>query len=202
MYCVEPTFEIDDMGRALCQCHSNYAYFIAPGKSYFQERQLERLLTCKSCSHYFDNDCYFPKTEIDKIEYDRLRRNAFICKLCGNKIDRMFTVIQKLYLKEKYNVEIPLICCLCYESLNHNEYLEESKKWFYKFLYVVIGQSFFLFYFLISFLIFGPVSFLFLLFCIPWFLSTYKILKKLKNIKRGMRYYEKNFAKRKNGKIP
>ena len=200
MYCVEPVFEIDEKSRVLCQRHSNYAYFVEPGKLYFQERLLESLLTCKTCAHYFDNDCYFPKSEIDKIEFDRLRRNAFTCKLCGNKIDRMFTVIQKLYLKEKYNVEIPLICCLCYENLNNNKYLDESKKWFYKFLYMVIGQSFFLIYFLISFLIFGPTTFLFLLFCFPWLLSTYRILKKLKNIKSGMRYYEKNFAKRKNGK--
>lgn len=164
-----------------------------PGKTYFQEKNLEHILTCKTCKHYFDNDCYFPKEEIDKIEHERLKRSIFLCKMCGNKIDRMLTVMQKLYFEKKYNMEIPLICCLCYENLNNDNFLVESKKWFYKFLYMTAGQIFFIFYFFLSFFIFGTGSFIFLVFCIPWSLTTIRFLKKLKRIRNGRNYYKKNF---------
>jgi hypothetical protein len=72
---VEPTFEIDEKGRVICRSHSHYPFFMMPDKSFFQDQQMEKVLTCKTCVHYKQDDCFFPKKEIDKIEYDRVEGN-------------------------------------------------------------------------------------------------------------------------------
>lgn len=126
MVVVDPSFEIDEKGRVICQSHSNYPNLIKPNKTYLEELQLENLLTCKSCSHYVNDDCYFPKSEIDKIEIDRLSRSRFQCNLCGNKIDRMLTIMQKIYFEVRFNMKMPLLCCSCYQNIKKgkfNEYL-------------------------------------------------------------------------------
>ncbi|GAG91599.1 unnamed protein product, partial [marine sediment metagenome] len=68
------------------------------------------------------DECYFPGSEIDKIELDRLTRSRFQCNLCGNKIDLFLTIIQKIYYEVKFNMKMPLICCSCYESLQKKKF--------------------------------------------------------------------------------
>ena len=131
MSIINPTFEIDKKGRVICQRHTNYPFFVMPGKVNQQEIQMEKELTCITCNHYKNDDCFFPKTEIDKIEIDRIGLTAFNCKLCGSQIDRMLTIIQKLYLKEKFIIEIPLVCCTCYESLKNKNFIEYHEKRLY-----------------------------------------------------------------------
>ena len=121
---IEPSFEIDEKGRVICQSHSKYPYFIQPNKTFLEERRMEKELTCLTCSHYENDDCYFPKSEIDKIELDRLNRSRFQCNLCGNKIDLMLTLIQKIYYEVKFNMKMPLICCSCYEMLQQKKFDE------------------------------------------------------------------------------
>lgn len=125
---VEPSFEIDIKGRVICQAHSLYPFFVMPDKNNHQELQMEKILTCKSCIHYQDDDCFFPKSEIDKIEIDRVDKTSFKCVLCGNKIDRMLTIIQMLYLKQRKGIELPLLCCLCHETLKKKNFLEFYEK--------------------------------------------------------------------------
>ena len=74
---VEPSFEIDTKGRVICQAHSLYPFFVMPGKTHHQEIQMEKLLTCKTCKHYQEDECFFPKSEIDKIEVDRTEKYSF-----------------------------------------------------------------------------------------------------------------------------
>ena len=119
---IEPSFEIDDKGRVICQSHSNYPQLIKPEKTTFEEMQMEAQLTCKTCLHYKNDDCYFPKADIDKIEFDRINRTLFECNLCGNKIDRMLTIIQKIYFEKKFHMKMPLICCICYENLKKKKF--------------------------------------------------------------------------------
>ena len=126
MVVIEPSFEIDEKGRVICQSHSKYPHFIKPAMTPSEERRMEKQLTCISCSHYINDDCYFPKSEIDKIESDRLNRSRFQCNLCGNKIDLMLTVMQKIYLEVKFNTVMPLICCDCYSSLDHKRYIKNN----------------------------------------------------------------------------
>ncbi|MFW9938421.1 MAG: hypothetical protein ACFFD5_12290 [Candidatus Thorarchaeota archaeon] len=187
---IEPSFEIDEKGRVICQSHSYFPFFKIPNKTFFQEKQMERLLTCKSCVHYNENDCYFPKSEIDKIELDRLDRKIMICKLCGNRIDRMLSVIHKLYYKERFNIEIPLICCGCYESLKKNEFLEESKRKstlltaYIFYLLIILSFSFYLRGFALVIMIFSVIL---------WSILLINNLKRLNQIRKGRKYYEKYF---------
>lgn len=187
---IEPSFEIDEKGRVICQSHSYFPFFKIPNKTFFQEKQMERLLTCKSCVHYNENDCYFPKSEIDKIELDRFDRKIMICKLCGNRIDRMLSVIHKLYYKERFNIEIPLICCRCYESLKKNEFLEESKRKstlltaYIFYLLIILSFSFYLRGFALVIMIFSVIL---------WSILLINNLKRLNQIRKGRKYYEKYF---------
>ena len=128
MHFIEPSFEIDEKGRVICKEHTNYNYFMRPDKDFFYEMLLERQLTCKTCSHYFDNDCYFQKSEIDTIEQNREKKKKnFKCNLCGTRISIMLSIVQKIYNEEKFKVKIPLVCCNCYERINNNEFMKESK---------------------------------------------------------------------------
>ncbi|TFF88175.1 MAG: hypothetical protein EU550_01790 [Promethearchaeota archaeon] len=188
---IEPSFEIDEKGRVLCQYHTQYPFFKKPNKTRYEERKMEKLLTCKTCAHYYNNNCYFPRSEIDTIEYDRFRRR-FVCSLCGNKIDRMLTVIQKLYVESRYGIKIPLICCFCYESLKRNNFIEQSKlrreqlrgKLNYTILLTLIFSLFvlltgkvFFFFGLLALFIFGLIT----------------TLHKRRELKKGIEYYKNNF---------
>ncbi|MFX0010340.1 MAG: hypothetical protein ACFE9R_08500 [Candidatus Hermodarchaeota archaeon] len=128
MVVVEPSFEIDEKGRVICQSHSNYPNLIKPDKTYLEELQLESQLTCKFCSHYIIDDCYFPKSEIDKIEIDRLSRSRFQCNLCGNKIDRMLTIMQKIYYEVRFKMKMPLLCCSCYQNIKKGKFPEYIRR--------------------------------------------------------------------------
>ena len=129
---IEPSFEIDEKGRVICQSHSKYPQLVKPEKTTFEEMQMEKQLTCKTCLHYKNDDCYFPKADIDEIEFDRINRTRFECNLCGNKIDRMLTIMQKIYLEEKFRMKMPLICCSCYESLKKKDFDEYFNKRFWE----------------------------------------------------------------------
>jgi len=192
---IEPSFEIDDKGRVICRNHSKYNYFTEP-KDYFQDMYLDFELTCKTCSHYQENNCYFTKKRIDQILL-----KAYLCRLCGNKIDRMLTVIHKLYYKEIYDVDIPLICCDCYEKIKKNDFLSYSKKMTDFYLLNIVISIFLLFYFayILSILNFQPILYYILI--IPLFSFIYfivliiifKCIKKLRHFIFGIKYYKKHF---------
>ncbi len=196
MVVIEPSFEIDEKGRVICQSHSEYPHLIRPGKTYLEELQMEKDLTCKSCSHYINDDCYFPKSEIDKIELDRLNRSRFQCNLCGNKIDRMLTIVQKIYFEVKFNMNMPLICCNCYLSLEEKKFTEYYKRRLWESLS---------FYLPCLILIFNPYPFN-LIFVIIYilFIFVVKIVIKLKfhyslflmDLLEGKKYYDKYFRDR------
>jgi hypothetical protein len=126
MVVIEPSFEVDTKGRVLCQSHSKYPSFLQPQFSARDERLLEKQFTCKICDHYINDECYFPRSEIDKIEFDILHKSRFQCNLCGNKIDLMLTVMQKIYLEVRFNTNMPLICCECYSSLEKKNYIRSN----------------------------------------------------------------------------
>jgi hypothetical protein len=190
---IEPSFEIDEKGRVICQSHSKYPQFIKPEKTPFEEMQMETQLTCKTCSHYKNDDCYFPKADIDEIEFDRINRTRFECNFCGNKIDRMLTIMQKIYLEENFQMKMPLICCSCYESLINNKFDEYFKKriWeallFYTPVLFSLGNPF------PTNLIFAIVSFLgviILKFIIKQYFH-YSLF--LIDLLKGKKFYDKNF---------
>ena len=154
---------------------------------------MEKQLTCKTCSHYINDDCYFPKSEIDKIELDRLNRSRFQCNLCGNKIDRMLTIVQKIYFEVKFNMNMPLICCNCYQSLEEKKFPEYFRRRIWESLS---------FYLPSLILIINPFPFnLIAAFTYVLFIFILKIIIKLKfhyslflvDLLKGKKFYDKYF---------
>ncbi|MHA2289658.1 MAG: hypothetical protein ACXABG_12815 [Promethearchaeota archaeon] len=195
MVVIEPSFEIDEKGRVICQSHSNYPHFIEPHMTPSEELQMEKKLTCITCSHYENDDCYFPKSEIDRIELDRLNRSRFQCNLCGNKIDRMLTIMQKIYLEVKFKMNVPLICCNCFQNIKEHKFMEYNRRRIFESLS---------FYTPSIFLIINPFPFniiSFLTYII--FVFVLKIIIKQKfhyslfllDLLKGRKFYEKNFPK-------
>lgn len=196
MSIIDPTFEIDEKGRVICQRHTKYPFFIMPGKNRQQEIQMEKELTCITCHHYINDECFFPKIEIDKIEADRLSMVAFKCKLCGSQIDRMLTVIQKLYSQEKFKIEIPLICCTCYESLKNKNFMEYYGKRLY--LAYFLNASIIIGFILSILMMRSPTSLISGIIYASSIISLKGILKKtfhinlsVREIRKGKKYFDK-----------
>jgi hypothetical protein len=195
---VNPEFETDEYNRVVCRNHDDYIDFINPDKDFFEILYLEKKLTCLTCSHYRYDDCYFTKKRIDEIENKRGKR-VFRCALCGKKIDRMFTIVHKIYLNERYRTDVPLICCNCYEYIAENRFLSESKKLMQLYLFIVVALLFFLWLF--NFVIFLVElqeivrSLMIIVYFILNLFIIIKILKRVWYIIKGMRYYKKNYIK-------
>ena len=186
---VEPYFKIDKFGRVICKLHSNYDKINAMSEKKAPIPHFDLMLTCKTCDEYLNDNCYFPKSAIDQIEYDRLKTKAFRCKLCGNRIDRMWTVIYKLYYKEKYNIEMPLICCGCHDSLKNKSFMQQyqKKSAFIKYylimsIIIIIDNLIFINPIYLSFCI---INIVFALFSFNFYGQYYKRLKE------GRDYYRK-----------
>lgn len=199
MASVDPFFVIDEKGRVICAKHSNYKEFVSP-KDFFQDLYLEIELTCKTCLHYKKDECYFSKARLDgilnQLDSKLSRKKAYACKLCGKKIERMFTIVHKLYYKEKYEVEFPLICCNCYDYLNYDEFMRESVNRIYFFILFLIVGIFFSMVFLFFMELFNLLNMLIFIWLIPWSLMIFNRLKKLKATLQGINYYKKHFAEK------
>ena len=191
----ELSFEIDDKGRVICKKHSNYDYLIRP-RDYFQDLYLDAELTCKTCSHYDNNECYFSKTRIDEIINKGLKK-AYLCRLCGKKIDRMLSIIHKLYYNETYDVDMPLICCDCYEKIKNNEFLSYSKKMTDFYILNIVISIFLLCYFVVflSILNVEPIFYyiLIILMCFVVSVVIIRCFKRLRYFYFGIKYYKKHF---------
>jgi len=192
MHFVEPSFKIDEKGRVICKEHSNYNYLVRPDKDFFYDMLLESELTCKTCSHYFDNDCYFQKSEIDLIEQKReKKKKEFKCMLCGNKILIMLSIVQKIYTEEKFNIKIPLVCCNCYERINNNEFMKESKNRIFFTLFLFILGFFFLFIYVFVIELFSLSPIILFFYIIPLIFFAIWDINKLIILTIGMRFYKK-----------
>ena len=193
---VEPYFKIDKFGRVICKLHSNYEKINVLSEKKAPIPNFDLMLTCKTCAEYVNDNCYFPKSAIDQIEYDRSKTKAFRCKLCGNRIDRMWTVIYKLYYQEKFHIEMPLICCGCHDSLKHKNFIRKSEE----------KSNNILFYILISVMsiiniifFINPVYFIFSIINIAIVMVSIVVyVKYYKNLKEGREYYRKYFLNEEN----
>ncbi|MFX1274129.1 MAG: hypothetical protein ACFFBP_01555 [Promethearchaeota archaeon] len=190
---VEPYFEIDKKGRVICKLHSNYDHIKSLCETYTQDVRCDQNLTCKTCSSYTNDECYFQKSRIDEIEHDRLKKKDYACKLCGNRIHRMWTVIYSIYYKEKFNIKIPLLCCSCYDSLKNETFMDKYKtrtfsiKFYLILSILIIIDS--LFYIDPFYLVFSIINICFAVFCVIIY------VKYLKKLKKGRDYYQEHFMK-------
>ncbi|TFG02076.1 MAG: hypothetical protein EU542_05740 [Promethearchaeota archaeon] len=184
MVLIQPEFEIDGKNRVLCKYHSHYFEFITPTLDYFEEIYLDSKLTCLTCDHYQNDECYFTRSKIDDIEKRRKKgKRQFSCVLCGQKIERMFTIVHKLYNEQIDSVKIPLICCDCLEMVENHQYLNESKKLMYLYSYVILTLTFFIFYLIILLNILNlPLLVKAIAFASFGFLEILLIIKSLKRL--------------------
>jgi len=190
---IEPYFEIDEKGRVICKLHSNYDQLKSLCQTDSRGISCDQNLTCKTCLSYVEDTCYFEKSRIDEIDHERLKRKNYTCKLCSNKIHRMWTVLYSLYYKEKFKIDIPLLCCSCYDSLKDNTFMDKYKTRtfsikFYLILSIIIILDN-LFYLDPFYLAFSIVNIAFAGFCVIIY------VKYLKRLKRGRDYYQEHFLK-------
>lgn len=201
---IEPRFQINAQGEVRCILHTQYNALSAKelrGKLLPTNLVYEDL-TCKTCEHYKQDNCYFSSQELDDMDPRALiHYNSHVCKLCGEKIHNMHSIVYKIYYEQKYNIEIPLICCDCYNTLNSyntnisNSLLSKSVKEtsnLFFLAWIVFSVLFFMAIFSIqSILAFGGLMVLFFSFSL-WSLN------RISRILKGLRYYRKNFETRKN----
>lgn len=194
---VNPEFSIDSEGRVVCEKHSQIRIIkmLAANPNPNFIARYEDLLNCTKCDHYFNDDCYFPRSEIDKIEIDR-KNSKLHCPFCGLRIDRPLTLIYSFYYKDKYNIDVPYICCECYRNLSNNTLMRSiRKKILILFFSLIISIYFFVSYFVTIFMysFWGII-----LFIVPfgfWGLITLRELNNLHNLIKGRKYFEKYFSK-------
>ncbi len=196
---IEPIFSIDDKGRVICEEHTEISRIRSLSPILNQNRQYAReyeaLLTCKKCNHFFEDDCYFPRSEINKIEADR-RSNKIQCKLCGSRIDRPLTLMNKYYLESKSsnNLEIPVICCSCYNSLEKNTFTQNSGK---RILFFLITLPIYIALIINIFQLFliSPIIFLFFLTSVfYWGYIAIRDIVSIYNLYKGRKYYNETFS--------
>ena len=113
----------------------------------------------------------------------------------------MLTIIYKIYNYEKLNIEIPLICCECYEKIEENEFLNYSKKMIDFYILNIVLTLFFFIYFIYSLSLFYKPSGTYFIYIIPIIIIAvilvlfiiYKCGIKTYYFIRGINFYKKNF---------
>lgn len=186
---VHPDFIIDDEGRSICTKHSEYKKIVELNLANDYPNEFELMLTCLRCNHYKQDHCFFPKSEIDKIERDRVRE-GINCKLCGMRIHRLITILHSFYYKHQFGVEMPIICCTCYAALNNNSFMDNTKKRMIFFGFSLFLISYFLIFYLsnVFFFSFLEISMI-IVPLILIFNVAFRDIKSIYYLYRGRKYY-------------
>ena len=188
---IQPEWMIDDDGIPYCEKQTDYEQIIQSNLKKHHPYEFEKRLHCKYCEHYTNNDCFFPKKEIDKIEADR---NSLVirCELCGTKIDRLFSILMSLYYKAKFGVKMPVICCTCYAGLENGTFERNTKRRMILFAISLISSIFFFGQILLTVFAFNWISILLLI--IPfsfWGMISIRDVKSIYYLQKGRKNYEK-----------
>ena len=195
---VMPEFTIDDDGIPYCIKQTNYEKIVGLKKQY--PREFEKMLNCKHCDHYKKNDCYFPRSEIDKIEEDRVKQNIR-CQLCGMKIDRPFSIIMSELYKDQFDVNLPVICCTCYAGLERGTFESTSKRRMILFFISLVTSIYFLSMYFLQMFTFTWYSILVII--IPfafWGYISFRDIKSIYYLHQGRKYYKKIMSAQKREK--
>ena len=134
---IEPVFEIDRHGITICKHHSrvethgfnfNYDFLDSnvPYDPITVRFRRDQYAWCDTCDHFRKNECYFKRDEIIDIKRGNgillgYLFNKYKCELCGVAIRNYFNVMRVRYLKQKENIEIPVLCSSCNYSLKENK---------------------------------------------------------------------------------
>ena len=180
----------DDDGIPYCKKQTDYHKMTSLNLKERFPNEFEKMLTCFRCEHYQKDDCYFPRSEIDLIEKDR-QDLSIHCVFCGAKIHRIFSVLMSMYYKDRYHVNIPIICCSCYSALNDNSFYKSTQR---RMIFIIISfllSLYFLFtyfYTILAYQTWGLVIF-FLPFAF-WGYISYKDAKSIYYLYVGRKYYK------------
>ena len=197
---IKPSFYVDDERRVICDSHSQIERIrtlssLSDLPAFQETQQIEKILTCKACNHYHNDVCFFPKEDIDRIEKDRLAY-TFNCKLCGGSIDRPLTVMYSIYHKEKHNVQIPTVCCTCFDTLDNDTFLKKARQRILLFSFSFVTSIilfFWYFYTIIANTVWGSLV---LVVSLAFF--AYMAVRDVRSIiflLRGRKYYKMTYEK-------
>ncbi len=187
---VQPEWYIDDDGIPYCKKQTDFDKIIQSNIKKRFPYEFEKMLNCQHCNHYKNDKCFFPKSEIDKIESDR--QNLKIrCQLCGMKIDRPFSILMSYQYKDKFNVTMPVICCSCYLGLERGDFLKITQKKLTYFVIMFVISLYFIFTYFISFIHSSALGLFFFIFTMSfWGYFSVKNLKQIYYLKQGKKFYE------------
>ncbi len=188
---LQPEWKIDDDGIPYCKCLDDYDKIVEMDIKHRFHHEFEGMLNCKRCSHYKNDDCFFPREEIDKIEHDRLhKKHGMRCVLCGNKIDRPWSVLMSYYYEEKFGVHIPVICCMCYKALENDSYEKNVKRRIVLFLISLFTSIYFISTYFVTIFVWNYIGiFLFIIPFAFWGYISIRDIKNLYHLYRGRKYY-------------
>lgn len=186
---VYPEFTVDDDGIPYCKTQSDYEKIKSMNLKERFPNEFEKVLTCLRCDHYHHDDCFFPKPEIEKIENDR-QNTRIRCALCGMKIHRIFSIMMSLFYKERYSVNIPVMCCTCYATLENGTFIKNTKRRMILFGISFATSIYFLLTYFMTIFLFNYLGIL--LFIIPFSFWGYISIRDAKNLYylyKGRKYY-------------
>jgi hypothetical protein len=188
---IEPEFTVDDDGIPYCKKQTDYDKIVAMNLKQRFPLEFEKMLTCFRCDHYKNNTCFFPKKAIEEIEEDRVDLKIR-CELCGTKIHRLYSILMSMFYKEKHGVNIPVICCTCYATLEQGTFEKNSKRRMLLFGISLLTSIYFLFTYFLTIFIFNYIGIL--LFILPflfWGYISVRDMKTLYYLWKGRKYYDK-----------
>jgi hypothetical protein len=191
---VIPEFTTDDDGIPYCTKQTDYNKIISLNLKERYPNEFEKMLTCLRCDHYKNDDCYFPKQDIDRIEHDR-EKLTIKCNLCGTKIHRLFSILMSMFYKAQYNISMPIICCTCFNALNNNSFIKNTQRRMILFVISLVTSMYFLFSYFLTIFLFNAVGVL--LFILPFAFWGYISVRDMKNLYylyKGRKYYQQVFA--------
>jgi len=191
---VNPEFISDDDGIPYCKTQTDYNKIVALNLKERYPNEFEKMLTCFRCEHYQKDNCFFPKSEIDKIEKDR-QDNTIHCMFCGTKIHRLFSILMSYYYKDKHKVNIPIICCSCYAALGNNSFIKNTQRRIILFAVSFITSLIFVFTYFQTMISYSRVEML--LFLLPFLFWAYISTKDARNLYflwKGKKYYQEVFG--------
>ena len=181
-----PKFEIDNTGSFLCKTYTEHDTLKQSSSNtyYYRVQHNMEHITCKSCQHYFNNDCYFPKEKLDKLTH-KISQKKFKCTACNSRIKRLFNILSQILSEKQNNVHTHQLCRRCYQVLRSRN----PKKFCYT-IAIIITELIFFLYLLISIFMLRILDFpIFIFITMLWFtLPAFLYIKPTKRWK----YIKKN----------
>jgi hypothetical protein len=191
---VMPEFTSDNDGIPYCTKQTDYDKIIALNLKERYPNEFEKVLTCLRCDHYKNDDCYFPKKEIDRIEHDR-ESLKIKCNLCGTKIHRLFSILMSFYYKAQYNITMPIICCTCFNALNNNSFIKNTQRRMILLAISFATSVYFLFAYFLTLMVLNPLGLVLII--VPFIFWIYMMVRDVKSLYylyKGRKYYQDVFA--------